>query len=159
MNKFKNVYAKSKSIWIGKTSNIVTRNMKKCVKWCWVMSTVIFTLLIDQSNEIHRRICMPSDVTIKVLILSTWQKTECRSESYFRIHEFRNKDHFTLEHVEVILVSEFMNSETRITFRGFCQTARISFGKTSNVNLHYVMNSPFMCIFIAQDTCSASWFL
>ena len=27
-------------------------------------------------------------------ILTAWQKLECRSDSYFLIHEFRNKDHF-----------------------------------------------------------------
>ena len=56
------------------------------------------------------------------------------SDPHFWIHKFRNKNHLSKNMMEVILISEFMNSEMRITstFRIFCQAIRISFRKTSN---------------------------
>ena len=53
---------------------------------------------------------------------------KCRSDSYFRIHEFKNKDHFKHIVAELILISEITNSELRITstLRYFCQAGRLT---------------------------------
>ena len=50
--------------------------------------------------------------------LAAWQKIIC---------EIRKKGHFYKNFVEVILISEFMDSEIRISsaFMPFCQAARI----------------------------------
>ena len=43
------------------------------------------------------------------------KRHECRNDSHFGIHEFRDKDHFKQEFVELILMSEITNSEIRMT--------------------------------------------
>ena len=43
--------------------------------------------------------------------VSLVKRLECRSDSYLWIHEFKNKDHFKQNFVELILVSEITNSE------------------------------------------------
>ena len=43
------------------------------------------------------------------------KRPKCRGDSYFWIHEFRNKDHFKQNFVGLVLFSEITNSETRIT--------------------------------------------
>ena len=59
---------------------------------------------------------------------------KCWTDSYFWTHAFRIKNQFKQFFVEVILISDFTNSEIRITstFRSFCQADRISFRKTSS---------------------------
>ena len=59
--------------------------------------------------------------------LSAWQKTKCWTGSDFWIHKFRNKNHFKITFVKVILICEFTNSEIRIssTFRYFCQAVTL----------------------------------
>ena len=53
--------------------------------------------------------------------MKSWQpaslakRPKCRNNSYFWIHEFRNKDQFKQSFVELILISEITNSEIRIT--------------------------------------------
>ena len=66
---------------------------------------------------------------------------KCRSDSYFWIHEFRNKDDFKQIFCTVILISEMTNSEIRIisALRYFTrlagwQAVRISFRKTSHIS-------------------------
>ena len=51
--------------------------------------------------------------------MKSWQpaslakRPKCRNDSYFLIHEFRNKDHFKEIFVELILISAITNLEMK----------------------------------------------
>ena len=56
------------------------------------------------------------------------ERPKCRSDSFFLIHQFRNKDHLKQHFVEFILISEITILEIRITStlrRYFCQTVSL----------------------------------
>ena len=59
--------------------------------------------------------------------VSLAKRPKCWTDPYFWICEVRNKNHFYKNLFEVILISEFMDSEIKIssTFRSFCQADRL----------------------------------
>ena len=117
---------------------ILVLNRKKFNCWFLIQENY---LLEDFRNEILLA-CLPVSLS----------KTKCWNYPYFWICEFRNKNHFRLFFVEVLLIFEFMNSKIRITsiFRSFWQANMISFRK----NLYCHWNN-FGCCRI-QENCISS---
>ena len=87
-----------------------------CIYLCTSKS---FTRANNSSDKfIFFENCMTIVLCGKINPGSLTNKPECRSDSYFWIHEFRNKDHFNINHIEVILISEFLNSD-HFNIQGF----------------------------------------
>ena len=93
--------------------------------WCskYVNKAILFTKMrqLLQYFIWDRRLAIRSFSKWNSNSLSAWLK--CRSDSFFIIHEFRNKDHFKHIFLELILIPEITNWEIRInsTLRYFCQ--------------------------------------